>query len=278
MSTKEFDKIQKELRTAYIRNTPNLKNDDIVDDGYVLADEWDTLIKTNSPKICFLMKEPTKNVDFKNIMKCNNYEEINNWIKDTVLKDNCTFYRRSILFSKVIFDSIEKKEVDRYKIRSYKKEELTDTFKKIACINVKKTKGDTSSDMKEIKKYAIKYKDLLKKEIKALDPDILILGYTSEAFLELYPSDNKNWYLENEDLTVSKLNDDNGPWWFDFLTKGFDGKSEPKLIINYYHFSARGADELLYLLGLNKIINEAKKYLKKKDPFPNSRLYKVLQI
>lgn len=88
----------------------------------------------------------------------------------------------------------------------------------------------------------------------------------------MYP-DPKMYYPKD---AKQCLEDENGIWWFYFLKNGFDGKGEPKLIIDFYHLSSR-VNSLLYMLTLNKIVLSAIDYMKtSKEDFKNTRLFKVL--
>lgn len=145
-------------------------------------------------------------------------------------------------------------------------------LKKIAFINIKKwdTKDSTSRDT-TIKQYAAEYKKPLRKQIKAIDPDIIFLCGTESAFDKLI--DNGEWKKEDGDFkNLSCLNcNKTDSQWFYFFT--FKEEKKTRLVINYYHPSFTQRPGWIDVLALQNILRNAKTYMLKHN---NDEQFKYL--
>ena len=138
---------------------------------------------------------------------------------------------------------------------------LIERFKKIAFINIKKwdTKDSTSRDA-TIKQYAAEYKEPLREQIIAIDPDIIFLCGTESAFNKLIDEDE--WKKEYDDFkNLSCLNCNNSKsQWFYFLALKEEEKT--RLVINYYHPSFTQRPGWIDVLALQNILRNAITYMK----------------
>lgn len=240
---------------------------DIIRDGYTDRKTWDSLENCNEARICYLLKEPHGADPKISLTEYN--DDCEKWLSEGKYG---TFYNNFILFSKAIIDTINGKNVSKYNIDSLDLNEKRSIYKRISFINVKKSNGTSDSSNRKFNKFA---DDHLKKGLIALNPDILILGGTSYSFDKMYP-DLDLYYPKDDKQCLGDNPNDEGIWRFYFLKKGFDGKGEPKLIIYFYHLSAR-VDSLLYMLALNKIVLFAIDYVNyHQEEFKNTRLFNVL--
>lgn len=106
-----------------------------------------------------------------------------------------------------------------------KKDLLNSTLKRIALINLKKTTGGASSNMTIISSYAKNDKILLKRQIKEINPNVIVTLGTHEVVL---------WLL---DLEVSVDSPNKEPYY---------SKRNNALIIPWKHPSMRGDVKTAY--------------------------------
>lgn len=125
--------------------------------------------------------------------------------------------------------------------RSVNQNESNVYLRRVAVLNLKKSDGNSSSNMSEVEQYARFDAEEIKEEIKIIDPDIVICGSVfyllrGEVFGESLMGDgafagqwNNNWY-----------------YW----TKSLTGR--PTLIIDFYHPANRYPAVLNYyaLMGI----------------------------
>ena len=62
-----------------------------------------------------------------------------------------------------------------------------DLLSRIAVVNIKKSSGAKSSDMKDIMSYAEWDKDFLKEQIELIKPTVIVCGGTYEMLRHIYP-------------------------------------------------------------------------------------------
>lgn len=95
-----------------------------------------------------------------------------------------------------------------------------------AIINLKKSAGEGSADMEEIKTCALRDKEFIRKEIGIIDPELIICGYTFylDVFEEIFSEFNKN-----------PLDPDR----FLYKLKNY-------LIIDFWHPAGRSSKHMLY--------------------------------
>jgi hypothetical protein len=263
MSSSDYDRYLQSEKRRYKKEF----NQDIIREGYTDRETWDSLENCNEARICYLLKEPHDADPKISLTEYN--DDCEKWLSEGKYG---TFYNNFILFSKAIIDTINGKNVSKYHIDSLDLDEKRSIYRRISFINVKKSNGPSNSSNRKFNDFA---DDHLKKGLFALNPDILILGGTEESFDKMYP-DLDLYYPKDDKQCLGDNPNDEGIWWFYFLKKGFDGNGEPKLIINFYHFSAR-VNSLLYMQALNKIVLFAIDYVNcHQEEFKNTRLFNVL--
>ena len=236
-------------------------------DGF--ADE-ETYTKLKGPKVLFIGKEPHDFTEGKSPIICNEDdlkpENLKKWSKNTFYQ-NLMFYFYAIdsLYSTPQKYTFELSDCNLKTDDDETVSKLIDLFKKIAFINIKKwdTKDSTSRDA-TIKQYAAEYKEPLREQIKAIDPDIIFLCGTDIAFREIF--EEKEINLEKDDdqdfNNLSYLDDKNK--WFYFVK--FNNKTQ--LVINYYHPSLRAKIAgWIHLLAVQNIMRNAITYMEAHEDF-----------
>ena len=73
-----------------------------------------------------------------------------------------------------------------------------EVLKNIAVMNIKKTPGGDSSKDKEILKHAENYSELIKEEIKVINPDIIILGGTYKYLKEILQLEKQSYRIHKD--------------------------------------------------------------------------------
>ena len=155
---------------------------------------------------------------------------------------------------------------------SNKVEDQKKLFNELAFINIKKWETNESRyNNTNIEDYAIEYKEPLRKQIIAIDPDIIFLCGTESAFDKLI--DNGEWKKEDGDFkNLSCLNcNKTDSQWFYFFT--FKEEKKTRLVINYYHPSFTQRPGWIDVLALQNILRNAKTYMLKHN---NDEQFKYL--
>ncbi|MBE6038439.1 MAG: hypothetical protein E7218_04470 [Anaerofustis stercorihominis] len=109
---------------------------------------------------------------------------------------------------------------------------------KIGAVNIKKTPGTHTSDMKEISRAAARYKDALIEQITLYDPDIIIACATGKACREV------NYFYRREINDSDWKMTHKGIWYLDL---------EGKIFISFSHPEARIAGNYLYYTLIDSI-------------------------
>lgn len=125
--------------------------------------------------------------------------------------------------------------------RSVDKEEANSYLKRVAVLNLKKSDGNSSSNMSEVEQYAGFDAKEIKEEIKIIDPDIVICG----SVFYLLRTKVFDESLMGEGAFAGQWNDN----WY-YWTKSLTGR--PTLIIDFYHPANRYPAVLNYyaLMGI----------------------------
>ena len=127
-----------------------------------------------------------------------------------------------------------------------KQKNILEIFKKIAIVNIKKSKGQTNSNDEEIANYANFDADQLKTEIKLCDPTIIICGNTGSTnsiFNTIF----------KENICYTKRD----PHYEENLYYTFDLNNHMVLVLDYWHPAAIGFPDLLKYYGLMGIYQQA---------------------
>lgn len=165
-------------------------------DGIVDENCW--LENQTVPKICFFLKEArTKEEHYILTDDLRNNEPWRLWQRVAV-------WTQAI---QMAFSGEEAYNEEKIKLKSH------DAIKQIAVVNVKKSDGMKESDDDDLRVYAEQDKDLLKKELEIINPDIIVCGYTFGLL---------NTVLGDE-LNAEKTWDTMYGFWKD------------KLVIDYFH-------------------------------------------
>lgn len=236
-------------------------DENFISDGF--ADEK-TYTKLKEPKVLFIGKEPHHFTEGKSPIICeqSDFENFEDWAYKPFYQ-NLMFYYYAIKKSLLSQDNqndfrftFESNLIENSK----KVEDQKKLFRELAFINIKKwdTNDSTSRDT-TIKQYAAEYKEPLRKQIKAIDPDIIFLCGTDIAFREIFEEKEINLENDNDEVfnNLSYLDDKNK--WFYFVK--FNNKTQ--LVINYYHPSLRAKIAgWIHLLAVQNIMRNAITYMK----------------
>ncbi len=185
-----MNKIQYETESKKLfkkwKNLKHHKNNGFVSDGIVDFDKW-----RKSNKILVLLKEAHggKEYDGKdwllaNLIDCGN----RNWIK----KDQ--HYKMLSMWLYVLNNTTEEKYPKNINFNN-KLDEAYEYLLSSAVINIKKCCGMSQSNEKEIYNYAIKDRELLRKQIELISPNIILCGNTCYPLLNgIYEIDDYTQY------------------------------------------------------------------------------------
>jgi len=215
-----------------------------VSDGVICFDEYTD--KKTKYKILWILREPYESDKIKENI---NKEKVGGWSLASALnkresweqtvksKGGVQTYRKLIQTTYAILNTDGN---DGFKKNSYKKD--FDYLKKVACINVKKMPGKSSSDDEDIEEHFNMNNNILNQQIELLNPDIIIYGCTFKYFKKNFPKEK----LQNRFL----LNKKNKK-----LTKGASYVIDGRLHIDTYHPSCRMKDEY-YSNNISKAVKE----------------------
>jgi hypothetical protein len=231
MNKEQIQKQLQEVDEAFdsIREKEN-RQDYPIYDGIVDIDRYLSV----SPKILWILKEPYDDFD-KNGKPCGGSWSITEDVFACAAKSgNKPPFAPIAYVTYSVFNNFVK-----YSEMDYVTEDprIWEALKNIAYINVNKFPGKKSSDSEIIASYYQKNRELLKKQIEAINPDIVIAGNIL--------------YLFYEDFDLTKL---------DLKSGGPDKSAEfcqknGRLFINAYHPSYRGSKQK-YVDDLVAIIKE----------------------
>lgn len=198
-----------------------------VKDGVVCPDEW----FSQSIRPLFLLKEAHGGES--------DWDLINSYLLNEDYKTT-NLWKRVSIWTKGIFNStsekIERFDNDDVDVKHFSNKYL----RKIAVVNIKKSKGESSSQKDNIESYAKFDKARLKQQIEICDPTIIVCGYTASML---------NMVMDVADAS-------SGAYSYHIKVKGHD-----VLVLNYWHPANRYPDLMNYY-GLMGIYQEA---LKNKD-------------
>lgn len=166
-------------------------------DGIVNEDWW--MQKQSVPKICFFLKEARTDQDA-------GY----NLVKDLYAYEPWKLWQRVAVWTQAIqlsFSGERPYDEDKIKMKSH------EAVRQTAVVNVKKSNGLAESTEEDLWQYVKDDKDLLKKELEIVNPDIIVCGYTFGMLSEVL----------GEELERDNTTDTMYAFWKD------------KLVIDYYH-------------------------------------------
>ena len=167
-------------------------------DGIVDETEWDN----QETKICFLLKEAYTE-DKINYFKWS----LSKWLnkdKNSVINT----WNTVALWTYGILQTTETVIPEYPFIKDFGKEEKHNILKKISAVNVKKVDGVKKSDWYDLKNYAEKDKELLRKQIDKINPDVIICGKTFDFLRIIYGAsydEKKKCVDDNGEIKTIKL-------------------------------------------------------------------------
>lgn len=196
---------------AVWRNRPHHAGYDFIEDGIIDLDKWHSA----ELKILFLAKEAYGGTydlrqEIRESAPYKNWYTVRDWtfaITHVLSKNSIPTFRS---------EDIEKWEVGNAWLR------------KIAFINVKKSKGKPSTDGDDLNTYVESDKDLLRDQIDHINPDVILCCYTFGAYEKIYGIAKENMEAISEWCLHHEVN----------------GKR--RLVINYWHFSGRYPRDMAY--------------------------------
>lgn len=199
---------------AVWKNTEHHINEIFVEDGVVCPEKW----FASEIRPLFLLKEA--------------YGGNNGWslIDDYLTKDEPIegIWRNVSLWTKGLLNT-NAEHLYSYNPNDAEFDKFNNEYiKSIAVVNVKKSKGEKSSDYEDILNYAKSDKKFLLQQLEICDPTIIICGYTIDPLIEIWGENIKTVHNDNLYYHIT-LND------HDVLVLDYwhPGNQFPK-IMNYY--------------------------------------------
>ena len=129
-------------------------------DGIVNEDWW--FQEQSVPKICFFLKEARTQEDGYNL------------VKDLYEREPWKLWQRVAIWTQAIqlaFTGERPYDVDKIQMKSH------EAVRQTAVVNVKKSNGLAESDGEDLWQYVREDRDLLKKELELVNPDIILCVY-----------------------------------------------------------------------------------------------------
>lgn len=198
-----------------------------VSDGIFDYEQWNT----QNLRILFILKEAYDKTE-KNKDGLYAWDEPD-WLMRRLNdgeKNLGVTWRRIYQWTKAISDMYDKKDASFEAVERIGN--AKDIFKRIAVINVKKTNGESMSNNRVLKKHAKRHSEELLKQIKMINPTIIVCGYTC-------------WLL---DIALGKQGKRivrkkrNCELWY--KTKELTGREVT--VIDFWHPACRMEDKTLY--------------------------------
>ena len=107
------------------------------------------------------------------------------------------------------------------------------SLSRIAFINIKKLGGTSKSSKSDIEEHAIRNQDILQKQIKLINPDIIVLGIS--------------WWSNARNIIFQGYEHQ--------IVADYVHKYDHHLVINFYHPSTHGKSNLYLYNELNRLVN-----------------------
>lgn len=189
-------------------------------DGIVNEEWWSQ--EQSVPKICFFLKEARTE-----------QEQGYNLVQDLYNYEPWKLWQRVAVWTQAIqlaFSGERAYDEDKIRMKAH------EAVKQTAVVNVKKSNGLAESQGDDLWQYVRDDKDLLKKELELINPDIIVCGYTFGMLSEV---------LGNE-LDMDGTIDTMYGFWKD------------KLVIDYYHPACHYPNRVNYyaLLSICRLAKE----------------------
>jgi hypothetical protein len=182
-------------------------NQEFIEDGIIDLNRWEA---TNR-KVLVLLKEAY-----------GGYGDLCSWIRDEWKGPKYKLWWTASYWLYAL-QKLSGKNIPPFPKEKGQFDECVDFLLSSAVVNIKKSKGETTSSAKDLEKYVMEDHDLLWEQIELIDPTIILCGYTFDQFRLIW-RDNV--------LPVGKT---------DFIFRA--GKY---LVINWWHPANRYPDELCY--------------------------------
>jgi len=196
----------------------NHKNEIFNFDGIVCPEEWDK----QDLKILFLLKEAYHDDEkYKERTQSNEYR---------LAEDLCHYGPWHSIWNRVAEWTYGILNTTKDDIFPYKKlswEQANDCLKKIAVMNIKKSRGVSASNDKDLKKYAIDDAAEILAELEIINPDIIVCGYSMGYLIEALNKQKEN----NPSLiTIDKKGN---------YSENYHYRWKDRIVLDYYHPAAQ---------------------------------------
>ena len=213
---KELDDLFTEWESRHLR----AGHKRFIRDGIVNEEWWSQ--EQCVPKVCFFLKEARTE-----------REQGYNLVKDLYEKEPWRLWQRVAVWTQAIqlaFTGERSYNDDKIRMKAH------EAIKQIAVVNVKKSDGLAESTEDDLWQYARDDKDLLKRELELVNPDIIVCGYTIGMLHEVL----------GDELELDGTIDTMYGFWRD------------KLIIDYYHPACHYPNRVNYyaLLSICRLAEE----------------------
>lgn len=198
-------------------------------DGIVNEDWW--MQEQSVPKVCFFLKEARTD-----------QEEGYNLVKDLYAYEPWKLWQRVAVWTQAIQLSVSGErpyDEDKIKMKSH------EAVRQTAVVNVKKSNGLAESTEEDLWQYVKDDKDLLKKELEIVNPDIIVCGYTFGMLSEVL----------GEELERDNTTDTMYAFWKD------------KLVIDYYHPACHYPNRVNYYALMSICRSAAEEWVERKKKY-----------
>lgn len=200
-------------------------------DGIVDEEWWQQT--QDVPKVCFFLKEARTD-----------REEGYNLVNDLYEYEPWNLWQRVAVWTQAIHNAVAGECAYN---ESTIKQKSHDAVRQTAVVNVKKSNGLAESAEEDLLKYVSEDKDLLKKELEIINPDVIVCGYTFGMLKRVL----------GDELDCGTTSDTMYGFWKD------------KLIIDYYHPACHYPNRVNYyaLMSICKVA--ADEWKERKNRYAN---------
>ncbi|MBU1082517.1 MAG: hypothetical protein KKB59_18670 [Spirochaetes bacterium] len=230
--TDVYNQCRTEVNSAINEIYSNNSNIKAIYDGIIDTVKY----YTAKYRILWILKEPN-DLELKNNIVvgggwdlCDVIKNIS-WLDQSKKKNGLTVFRRLSQCSNYILNTNNYTE-------NYSKEEMWQSFKSTAYINIKKTPGGKNVSNYEIQKAYIECREILHKQIESINPQIIIGCNTLSYFSSYYEFDKKK-KIQFNNLKLAK--------------KGYYINND-KLFIDISHPLKHGISDMDYLNSIREAV------------------------
>lgn len=229
MNLQEITEAHNNIKDEIIRRSQSKEYS--FDKGYILDGVTNLEAYLSGPRIAWILKEAWDK-EWGDWDLC--LEVLNEQNKDNI--SGSPSFKRVAYTSYGIFKGLKWDDMPWI----YQDNSVSECIKRIAWLNISKIAGDSNSPDSRITEAYNKWEDILRRQLKLYDPEIIILGNTYKWVSSLLEIDNIEPIKENSAYAYVRP----------------DGK----IVIWAYHPNCRKKDET-YIDDILKAIDKAKKQL-----------------